>query len=150
MASQSGRKTKAEPFSYSWFMPAPGGPSQPPSSVPQAQETSEEAPSVERPLEAPRVEAGRVPYYPSNVHPPTDSGRFGFLRLLRPRPAALVAWSAIAAVGMAELLIRSGPSGAQFGAIAGTWAGVSAAIWFFTSMLPGQGAGLRRSSIPRQ
>lgn len=132
MGSQSSQKNKPEAFAYSWFMPAPGSETEP---VPEAAETAESGKDSETPEDQTGYYAD-VSSQPSNPTVKKQS-LSGVLRMVKPRTVGLVAWSGVAAVGMAAILARSGPfPGLQVGAVAGVWAAVAAVIWILPSKLP--------------
>jgi hypothetical protein len=147
MTEQAKTREPRKAYSYSWYVPAgssKGEAAAPPAQVMELTESMEvrqEPDSSYELLNPQPVEAtepiplikplGRMP------KPRKQKQRYLGPGILsnRLRIAALVGWSAVAGTGMAALvLLRHGPLiTLQVGELAGLWAGLSLALWFFTS-----------------
>jgi len=127
MGSQSNQKNKPETFAYSWFMPAPGGETEPRTGMDETAEAGSGKSGDQ---------TGYVTEVPAQPSDSTEKKQpfSGVLGRVQPKIIGLIAWSGVAATGMALLLTRSGPfPGLLVGALAGVWAAVAAIIWLLPS-----------------
>lgn len=126
------RKTKAESYAYSWFLPAPGtanpvnAPPAPPPEDPEMQ-----ARRAELEAEEFRTEQWR---HPARIVSRASRAGFSFNQNVV-RIGGVAGWSAVAGTGALILATRANPPPTQLGILAVVWLGVSAAIWFLPGIL---------------
>ena len=145
MAEQTSNREPRKAYSYSWYLPASsnkGEVAAPPAQVVEVTEGMEvnaQADSSYDLLNPQPAEATEsIPLIrPAVWRPKPKKQRYGGVGILsnRMRIAAIVGWSSVAGMGMAEVaLTRNGPLlTLQLGELAGLWAGLTAALWLFSS-----------------
>jgi hypothetical protein len=133
MSAQSKRKVSEERFSYSWYLPVPGGEG----SVTAAATVSQQVPPEVQPV---------VPQ-PASATSKGQSRKYGATHLRglgsqvsisssMLKIAGIAGWSIAAGVGLIALLATQSP--VPMGnvlALCGVWAAISALIWFVPGKL---------------
>jgi hypothetical protein len=145
MTEQTSTRETRKAYSYSWYLPAASSKGEawaPPAQIMEvadSMEVSQEPGSSFESLNPQPAEVTEpIPLIkPVGRMPKSKRQRYTSPGILsnRLRIAALVGWSSVAGMGMVALvLLRHGPLlTLQIGELAGLWAGLSAALWFFTS-----------------
>ena len=145
MTEQTSTREPRKTYSFSWYLPAAstkGEAAAPPAQVmevTEGTEVSEQADSSYDLLSPQPAEITEpIPLFkPVGRVPKPKKQRYSGVGILsnRMRIAALAVWTSVAATGMGALvLLRHGPFPTlQIGELAGLWAGLSLALFFFTS-----------------
>jgi hypothetical protein len=146
MTEQPSTREPRKAYTYSWYLPADSSkdeaaahPAQPVGYTESMEVSQDNDSSYELLNPQPAEAAEPIPLIkPVGRMPKPKRQRYILMPGIlsnRMRIAAIVGWSSVAGMGIAALvLLRHGPMlTLQIGELAGLWAGLAAALWFFTS-----------------